>query len=85
MQVTVPALFEKEVTLNITESDMEVLREIVDDAFLAHIQFCTIDKDRYFSPQTDKIVHFCEKYGINPYLPEYRLAFFRALLGRNKV
>lgn len=85
MQVTVPALVEREVTLNVTDSDMELLMEIVYDSFLSHIQFTTIDKDRYVSEQTDKIVKFCEKYGINPYLPEYRLAFFRALLGRAQV
>lgn len=81
MKITFPALITQDVTREIDEEDLAVLNDLLVDSFLTTVQYATFS-NVYPSPFERKVIAICEKYGVNPAYPEYRLSFFRAVLGK---
>ena len=80
MQIPVVKLLPTTVTVELDENDIAELREIINDQFLAYVEYAKLVDSPYLLPKEAAIVNFCDRFGVDGSNRNERTCFFRSLL-----
>jgi hypothetical protein len=81
MQVQFEGYSRQNRTVEFDESDFAALNDTLREVFITHVEFGCYDRGSYISPDNQKILDLCDKYGVDGDYTKDRTAFYKAILG----
>jgi hypothetical protein len=80
MQVQFEGYSRQNRTVEFDEADLATLNDILRDVFITHVEFGCYDRSRYITPDNQKILDLCDKYGVDGDYTKDRVSFYEAIL-----